>query len=701
MAAWKTVARYRLLLFVLITFHLLNNYFWIKSDAGFPRHDENQYFLKSLSCFRVLTDGEAAKAARLLQVEPKMRPHLFPLTAVPFYMLAEVSYDTACLSNGLFLVLVIIGVFLAGKSLRGPATGFWAAFLVSFYPFVVRYSRLYWSEIALMGFFALSVYLLLKTDTFTRRGWALGLGLAIGLGMLVKQIYAFFIFTPLLIEGIRVFLFPSGVPIGRPPVKTGPRPRFRPSAPQINFVLCILLGAGISVPYYLHYFSTFATKFSYNVAGGAWEPVESVFSLESFLWYLGHIQEQISLFFFLLLIIFFLAAIFNRGYRVALLLVTLAGSYLILSFFPTKDARFVSTLLPLCALITAAGIVRLKNPVIKSGLLSLVVIVAILNFLQVSWNLGPFNIPYHKSRILLPLYDFELHLVPPAYPPQPKQEWAIEAILDDIVRDKFRPRQAAPDKILVAPYLPDFNVNIFNHHAALRDLPLEFVDSGTRNLYHYNFRALLEAGYLIGKTGDSVPFSHVRFEYAEETNNLLNDPWPLFQGQIRLLSEYELPDGSRALVYQRTAPPGNPERIAILEKVLTLEPGHPWAWQALGETLLKEGRLDRAREAFLKVTELLPDWAGGYVHLGGVYLEQGRLEPAFQQIRLGLERAPDWPYAHYLLGAAYERSGRIEAAVEEYNYALREGKHDLPAKAEDKLRKLGLEPELAPEAIGE
>jgi len=673
---------YPVLLTLLILFHLVNNYIWIKSDGSLPKHDENEYFIKSLTCYRILTTPGDDKLSRLLHAEPKVRPHLFSLSAGPFYLIGGESYDLACLSNSMFLVLLIAAVYRTGKMLYGRPTGFWAAFILSFYPFVTRFSRLYWSEICLMAFFALSLYLLLKTKSLGSRKYSCWLGLVIGLGMLAKQQYLALMLAPMMIEGIRGVLFTGQKDL----TNASPHSKIRFNSYSLyNLILCILIGALITIPYYLLSFRALSTKFLYGITGEAWNPTASVFSLKSLLWYLGHIQRQVSFFFLLLFIPALSWAALSRDRMTRLLAITFFAGYMILSFYPGKDARYISTLLPLTALFISASVNRLKPRGLKIAVLVLITAVCCLNFLQVSWNRGPFNIPYHKSRIKLPVYDFELHLFPMANPPARVPDWGGENIISDILKDS----QGAGGSVLVTPYLPDFSVNTFKYISESKKLPLQFVTVGTKNLYHFNFKPLIETDYIITKTGKATPFTHLRFEYAERSNELINNPGEIFGGNLHLIAEFDLPDQTRARLYRRLGPHSSWEKIDIIKQALKIDPEHPWAHLALGEACLDEGDLEQAMTAFVRVAELLPDWPGGYLNIGRVYLAEGKTEKAFKQIRLCLEIAPEWPFAHYVLGEAYEQDGQPEKAIEQYIFALK-GKQDLPRQAGEKLKRLGV-----------
>ncbi len=659
------------LVFLLIILQVIGNYRWIKADHSIPHHDENQYFCKSIACWRIISRPGPDKLSRLLNAEPRIRPHLFPLTAGPFYLIGGESYDSARLSNSLFLILLLIAVYQTGKLLSGAATGFWAVFILSCYPFVTRFSRLYWSEICLMAFFAGGMYLLLKADSFRNRKYSFFLGIIIGLGMAAKQQFFFVMFFPVLWEGIRAWF--SRIEPGE-------------SSPKTNFALCLLLGAVITLPYYFFFSRTFSTKLIYAFSGGAWEPVKSVFSFASLFWYLGRLQIQVSLFFFILFIPFLILLGLQGGRRARLIVLTFLGDYLIFSFFPSKDARYISTLLPLIALITAVGITRSKSKALKISLPALMVVIGSFNYLQVSWQRGPFNIPYHKSRLKLPFSKPELRLLPVAYPPARPADWKIKEI-SRAIRENMKGKKAL---VLVVPYLPEFGVNSFQYLALLKDIPLKFVTVGTKRLYNYNYKYLLQADFVVTKTGPVVPFHHLRFEWEEKTGDLFNSPSPHLKESLRLIASYPLPDGTEARLYRRVREAGPAEKIEVIRSALEIDPKNPWAWLGLGEAYLTQKEFTEALRAFNRVVELIPKWTGGYLNRGIVYLARGETKKALSQIKRSLEITPRWPYAHYVLGMAYQQQGKIPEAIKEYKTARAKGKYDLPKKARAKLKALGV-----------
>ena len=658
-----------ILLIALILFHIFSNFLWLKADSSIPKHDENEYLAKSIRCYRLLGDDKSGKITRLLDVEPKIRPHLFPLTAIPFYLLRGISYDSAALSNSIFMALLILAVYGIGREIGGARQGLAAAFIASFYPFILIFSHSFWSETPLMAVFAGTLYLLIKTRDFQDRIYSVLLGLLLAIGMLLQQRFIFFAVTPFIIIACRALLF------------TRNRDNYYGTARVgVNILLCLVIAAAFTIPYYLHYYTVFSTKLSYGVTGGAWEPVGSTFGLASFTWYLGQILKETSLFFFVLFIAATVSLLFKLNRKRAFLLLSLLGGYLIITIFPSKDARYICPLLPLAALVTTNGLYRIRIKPIRIIVGGLIIIFALGNYLRVNWNIGPFKMPYHKSLLSLPLLPEPLELIPSEHPPIPYADWRWDEIIKTIREDMGE----GTGRLLVAPYLPEFNAATFNYFCLIHGISLKCLDMGTKNLYHYNFRNLLDSDYIITKNGKTVPYSHIRFEFAEKTAEMLENPPPPFLKNHATIAVFPLPDGSEARLIKRDKPISTEEKIVIIEESIKIDPIHPWAYLTLGRAYLDKAEPARALRNFEKVIELLPDWPGGYLDAGRANLIIGHPEEALRLVKKGLALAPEFPFAHYVLGTVYEEIGDIEKALQEYNIAL-SGKPVLVEKARKRI----------------
>src|SRR6185436_4322255 len=91
------------------------------------------------------------------------------------------------------------GTFLLGRRVGGDTAGAVAAILYGTAPFVVFLALRFQLDLPLAAMVALSLWALLNTEAFTRRGFALLAGVLCGLGMLTKPSFAVYVLPAVLV----------------------------------------------------------------------------------------------------------------------------------------------------------------------------------------------------------------------------------------------------------------------------------------------------------------------------------------------------------------------------------------------------------------------------------------------------------------------------------------------------------------------
>jgi tetratricopeptide (TPR) repeat protein len=87
-------------------------------------------------------------------------------------------------------------------------------------------------------------------------------------------------------------------------------------------------------------------------------------------------------------------------------------------------------------------------------------------------------------------------------------------------------------------------------------------------------------------------------------------------------------------------------------------------WNDYGIGLLLQGDLRGAEAAFLKVTEMEPGYADGWVNVARVRLQEGDAPAAERTLRKALEVDPKLAKTHFFLGTALKAQGRYDEALE-------------------------------------
>ncbi len=86
-------------------------------------------------------------------------------------------------------------------------------------------------------------------------------------------------------------------------------------------------------------------------------------------------------------------------------------------------------------------------------------------------------------------------------------------------------------------------------------------------------------------------------------------------------------------------------------------------WNDYGIGLLLQGDLRGAEAAFLKVTEMDPGYADGWVNVARARAQEGRMEEAAEVLRRALEVDPELASAHFFLGVAKKTFGEYDDAL--------------------------------------
>jgi len=92
-------------------------------------------------------------------------------------------------------------------------------------------------------------------------------------------------------------------------------------------------------------------------------------------------------------------------------------------------------------------------------------------------------------------------------------------------------------------------------------------------------------------------------------------------------------------------------------------------WNDYGIGLLLQGDLRGAEAAFLRVTELDPRYADGYVNVARCRIQVGDTGGAQEMLRAALERNPTLASAHYFYGLTWKTLGQYGQALEHFGRA--------------------------------
>jgi len=163
-----------------------------------------------------------------------------------------------------------------------------------------------------------------------------------------------------------------------------------------------------------------------------------------------------------------------------------------------------------------------------------------------------------------------------------------------------------------------------------------------------------QTGYALGKGYDDG-----RWVFTGATTRV--------SGQIKAIPDLPVTEMASARaeirILPRTAPRPAPQ--------LYLDRSVRERWNDYGIGLLLQGDLRGAEAAFLRVTEMEPEYADGWVNVARVRLQEGRTEEAVLALQQALAVDPDLAKTHFFLGQAHKTLGHYDTALEQFRRAAK------------------------------
>jgi tetratricopeptide (TPR) repeat protein len=109
---------------------------------------------------------------------------------------------------------------------------------------------------------------------------------------------------------------------------------------------------------------------------------------------------------------------------------------------------------------------------------------------------------------------------------------------------------------------------------------------------------------------------------------------------------------------------------SVVFNILASVKAHAVANYLVGNSVLRQGRVDEALEHFQKALALQPKSATFHNDLGSALFRKGNMDKAIIQYQKALEIKPDFAEAHYNLGCSLFQIGRLDEAVTHFQRAL-------------------------------
>jgi len=412
---------YITLLSLIIIFHAVNNFIWLKMDNIPKGVDVSCHLTQALVyhtkinkiSFSPLSFWEKLNGfAGLLRYRGKyIWPSLFHILMACLNISGNFSTFWLRFDNIYYFIILILSTYLIASKCLNEKAGLLAAFLISFYPAVYGLSRQFGLDFPLMAMVGLSVYALLKTENFKSVYYSILFGIILGLGMLIKMQIIIFLVGPLIYMAYRVFLAPV---LHRKKV-------FWDFKNSFNFIFSLFIAGVISSIWWFghikelnaHFLRHTLTQFPIDpsliplVSG---PEVITPFTFKWILFYFIQTVANINPFFFALFAfsVFYFRRLKMKKKPVIILWVIIP--YLIFTLLFCKWGRYFFPAFPAIAIITSCGVIKIEQRFFKQVIIFFIVIIALLQFFKFSYGFS--FIPDFKLHFNYPVRIVEKYSVP-------------------------------------------------------------------------------------------------------------------------------------------------------------------------------------------------------------------------------------------------------------------------------------------------
>jgi 4-amino-4-deoxy-L-arabinose transferase-like glycosyltransferase len=351
---------------------------WLTQDRSIPIYDAGDHLEVALSFHQMLKDGDLLGPFRFESPYP---PFAMTIGALSVFV-GGVDLATPIIGENLiFVSLLTLGCYQTGRLLFGPKAGMLAAIFVLGSDLLTAQFHVFMIDAPEAAIVAVSIWLILACEDFSRVGVAGVAGLAVGIGLVTKVQYPSFVMGIVLIALLR-----GG---------------WRNRRGLLTFAAAALV---VGAPWYLDHLSQFSTFVEVATAPPIVVPgdIPATFSIANLTWYFWNIlnsQLLVPLFALLLGGMAWMIVTLIRHHREASsadervhaarleFLVGAFVAWLDITLTPIHDVRYGIPLLPYLAVIATGWIVFLPRPARRCAL-AVLALGVIANVLGTTFGLG-------------------------------------------------------------------------------------------------------------------------------------------------------------------------------------------------------------------------------------------------------------------------------------------------------------------------
>jgi len=506
---------------------------WHAIDRHPPEWDHANHLERAVLCGRDLAAGDVDAVIARSAFYPPLVPCLAGVLA------RVLPSDLAAAQVVLlgFLALGMAMVYSIGRDRVGGAAGVTAALIFGSAPFVVFNTLRFQLDLPLASTVALAVWLTLRTEGFARRGFAIALGAAIGLGLLVKPPF------PLYVAPALVWALVTGRGRGR----------------TANAVLAAAVAALVSIAWY----GPRLVGLPAQIANRSFKQAAESGHPDPLSWTALAIYPATLPMFFGAAATVLLAAglVVALRRRAWLELATVLVPFAVFLVIQNKNARYTLPILPMAAIVAAMALEALR-PRWRAIATAATVLVAATQVSATAFaKPATLHVPGTRLAAAVP--------APPS-----RDDWHHAEILEAIARHAGGRDVAAA--VSIVPNHAHFSTSNFRYYAVRDERALRIVRAWDD--------VPIGVRYMVLKTGDvGPPWTEPKSRRAMARLDEDAD----FRRAFPVIAELPLPDGSRATVRARDVAAGVDAPAAAIAATLARA-----TRAALGDFVEDVARLD-------------------------------------------------------------------------------------------------------------
>ena len=358
-------------------FYAVNNYLWLKLNQCPPVDGQAYQLEATLECSDIIAAGSKnifQKISQLCNYAARgFYPPLFHILVAMNNLIFGSGILVSVMTNIYFITITFFSIYFLGKKIEDRKLGVLAVFIFSMYPMVFWLSRVPLIETALSSSVVASMACLVYTENFDKRSFSILLGLFIAMGMLIKQVFIFHFIGPFLFIVSRSLLTRDS--------------KISKKKLIVNILFSVGTAGVVTAFWYLPKMNFLWPRY---INAGYFEDAKyniPIFTVKSLSFYVRSLffQQILPLFsvlFFLSIKPFVLSGNRYKNF----LIIWLIAPWIIFTLIGTKIIFYTVSILPAVALISAKGILVLKNRFAKIFLIFFWVVLGLWQYFTISFG---------------------------------------------------------------------------------------------------------------------------------------------------------------------------------------------------------------------------------------------------------------------------------------------------------------------------